>query len=99
MPLGNSLYRITVFFDESRAQDLVPIDDRLKGLLDRRSTERALDFPTQGDVEHRAAGIEGLDEPAPLLRCRARENELTAGLGNRSGRVINAMSHSHAGPR
>ena len=51
----------------------MPVDDRLKRLLDRRSGELTLDFPTQGDVENRAVWIERLNEPAPLLRRRARE--------------------------
>jgi hypothetical protein len=44
------LHWVAIFLGEARAQDLMPVDDRLKRLLDRRSTELALDFPKQGDV-------------------------------------------------
>jgi hypothetical protein len=61
------LHEFAVLFDEPRAQDFVPVDDRLKGSLDRRSIESRFEFPTQGDVENRTSSTERMDEPASLL--------------------------------
>jgi hypothetical protein len=54
-PAGYFLREFAVLIGEPRAQDLVPVDNRLKDLLDHRSVESPGELPTQGDVENRAS--------------------------------------------
>src|SRR5204862_61727 len=94
---GDDLDRESVAGAEGGAERLVAADDLVEDPAERRDVERAVDAEGQRDVVQRAARLELVEEPEPLLRERRGEGAVAGTIGPGSASCSARRSAAAAG--
>ena len=78
---GQCLHHLTVVLDETAAQALMPLQQHVETLLQRRDIQRPVQTQGGRNVVRRALRIKLPEEPLALLRVRQFEGRLRLGGG------------------